>query len=140
MNKSYKSVIIAFLCLIMFVAIMFLTSSCMGFRKSDTVKYNIQKEADYFNVYRRMTFINLRTGDILYEAEGYFSLQDTSSDEIGLIFRIAKDEYKINYFSKHENVAYIIEQIENTHTNPYFYEIKIYATLPKFETDSEWEK
>ena len=135
-NRKILSSILLFLVM---VTIMISFTGCF-WRKSDTVRYNIQKEADYFNVYRRMTFINLRTGDVLYEAEGYFSLQDTSSSEIGLIFRVDKDEYKINYFSKHENVAYIIEQIENTHTNPYFYEIKIYATLPKIEIDSEHDK
>ena len=138
MNTNHK-IISSILLFLVMVTIMISFTGCF-WRKSDTVQYNIQKEADYFNVYRRMTFINLRTGDVLYEAEGYFSLQDTSSSEIGLIFRVDKDEYKINYFSKHENVAYIIEQIENTHTNPYFYEIKIYATLPKFEIDSERDK
>lgn len=112
-----------------------------GCRKAQTVTYNIQKEADYFNVYRRMTFINLRTGEVLYTAEGYFSIQEQNEDsEIALTFRIGKNEYKIDYFSKHENVAYVIEQLENTHTDPYFWEIKMYATLPKPEIDSEYDK
>lgn len=126
--------------LIVLLIVIITTIFLFSCRKVDTVKYNIQKDADYFNVYRKMTFINLRTGEGLYEAQGYFSLQDTSRGEIGLIFRVSKNEYKINYFSKHENVAYIIEQIENTHTNPYYWEIKVYAALPKLQTDSEYEK
>lgn len=126
--------------LIVLLIVIITTIFLFSCRKVDTVKHNIQKDADYFNVYRKMTFINLRTGEVLYEAQGYFSLQDTSRGEIGLIFRVSKNEYKINYFSKHENVAYIIEQIENTHTNPYYWEIKVYAVLPKLQTDNEIEK
>ena len=122
-----------FILVLWLVLVLFITAC----RKADVVKYNIQKDADYFNVYREITFVNLRSDKILYQGEGYFSLQDTSSDEIGLVFRVAKNEYKIVYLSKHENVAYVINQIENTHTDPYYYEFKLYVPLPKFETDEE---
>lgn len=123
--------IILFLLLFIFIT---------GCTKADTVQYNIQKDADYFNVYREITFVNLRTDKILYQGEGYFSLKDTSTNEIGLIFRVSKDEYKLVYLSTHENVAYVINQIENTHTNPYYYEFKLYVPLPTIETDSEYDK
>lgn len=111
--------------------------SCLGLSacssKADTTKYNIQTQADKFEVYRRMTFINLYTNSLLYSAEGYFSVQTTYNNEyqgqqeIGLVFKVAANEYKMNYFSIAENVTYVIEQLENTHTNPYFYEIVWYV-------------
>ena len=108
-------------------------SSCT---QADTVKNNIQKDADYFNVYRRMTFFNLRPNSWLYRAEGRFSVQTTyennyqGQQELGLIFELSDDEYKMDYFSLGNNVTYIIEQIENTHTDPYYWEIVWYVPVP----------
>lgn len=104
--------------------------------KSETVTRNIQKDADNFNTYRKMTFVNLYTNTILYTAEGYFSLKSTyensyqGQQEIALVFMVAPNEYKMNYFSIANNVTYVIEQIENTHTNPYYWDIIFYVPLP----------
>ena len=104
--------------------------------KSETVTRNIQKDADNFNTYRKMTFVNLYTNTILYTAEGYFSLKSTyensyqGQQEIALVFMVAPNEYKMNYFSVANNVTYVIEQIENTHTNPYYWDIIFYVPLP----------
>lgn len=105
--------------------------------QASTVTHNIQIEADKFNVYRRMTFVNLYTNELLYSAEGYFSLQTTYSNEyqgqqeIGIVFKIGNNEYKMDYFSVDKNVSYVIEQIENTTTNPYHWKIVWYIPLPE---------
>ena len=105
-------------------------SACIGFEQADTVKHNIQTDADNFRTYRRMTFINLRTGERMYCAEGYFSLKDTSTNEIGLIFRTGENQYKLDYFGIGDGVTYVIEQIENTSTNPYRWNITWYLPMP----------
>lgn len=116
--------------------ISFICDSC-GREKANTVRHNIQKQADNFETYRRMTFINLYTGERLYSAEGYFSLQTTydnkyqGQQEIGLVFKVGYNEYKMDYFSIANNVCYVIEQIKNTHTNPYYWEIVWYVPLPQ---------
>lgn len=108
-----------------------------GCSQADTMKNNIQKEANKFNVYRKITFVNLYTGQLLYSAEGYFSVQSTyennyqSQQEIGLVFNVAKNEYKMDYFSIAENVCYVIEQVENTTGNPYHWKIVWYIALPE---------
>ena len=35
-----------------------------GCDKADTTRHNIQQEADNFNVYRKMTFVNLYSADL----------------------------------------------------------------------------
>jgi hypothetical protein len=76
---------------------------------------------------------------VLYSAEGYFSVQTTydnnyqGQQEVGLVFKIGHDEYKMDYFSIANNVTYVIEQIENTTTNPYFWKITWYIPLPDVE-------
>lgn len=118
------------------VLILPLTLLVVGCSKAETVTHNIQKDADKFNVYRKMTFVNLQTGELLYSAKGYFSVQTTYSNEyqgqqeIALTFKIADDEYKMDYFSIDDNVAYVIEQVKNTTTNPYHWEIVWYVAVP----------
>ena len=108
-----------------------------GCSQADTMRNNIQQEADKFNVYRKITFVNLYTGQLLYSAEGYFSVQTTyknnyqGQQEIGLVFNVAKNEYKMDYFSIAENVCYVIEQTENTTGNPYYWKIVWYMALPE---------
>lgn len=108
----------------------------VGCSQADTVTHNIQKDADKFNVYRKITFVNLYTNEPLYSAEGYFSVQTTYSNdyqgqqEIGLVFKVGANQYKMDYFSIDNNVAYVIEQTENTTTNPYHWKIVWYVALP----------
>lgn len=108
-----------------------------GCSQADTMRNNIQKDADKFNVYRKITFVNLCTGQLLYSAEGYFSVQTTydnqyqGQQEIGLVFNVAKDKYKMDFFSIAENVCYVIEQLENTTGNPYYYKIVWYVAIPE---------
>lgn len=115
-------------------AMMVFASGCS---QAGTMRNNIQKEADKFNVYRKITFVNLCTGQLLYSAEGYFSVQTTYNNEyqgqqeIGLVFNVAKNEYKMDYFSIAENVCYVIEQVENTTGNPHHYKIVWYIAIPE---------
>ena len=119
---------------LMIAAMIIFVSGC---NQANTMRNNIQKEADKFNVYRKITFVNLYTGQLLYSAEGYFSMQTTYTNdyqgqqEIGLVFNIAKNEYKMDYFSIAENVCYVIEQVENTTGNPYHWKIVWYIAIPE---------
>ena len=125
--------LIATLVVVILITSLFTFAGC---REVSYVNRNIQLDADNFKVYRRMTFVNLRTDKILYEAEGYFSLNDSreNGSEIALTFRIGKDEYKIDYFSIDANVAYVIEQIENTSGDPYNWHIYWFVATPKIDT------
>ena len=119
---------------LMIAAMIIFVSGC---NQADTMRNNIQKEADKFNVYRKITFVNLYTGQLLYSAEGYFSVQTTYTNEyqgqqeIGLVFNVAKNEYKMDYFSIAENVCYVIEQTENTPGDPYHWKIVWYIAIPE---------
>ena len=111
----------------------------VGCSQAGTVKHNIQEDANKFNVYRKITFVNLYSNQMLYSAEGYFSVQTTyensyqGQQEIGIVFKIGADEYKMDYFSIDNNVAYVIEQTQNTTTNPYHWKIVWYVPLPDIE-------
>ena len=129
-----KKKIIKIMLALTIAVMMIFTSGC---NKADTTRHNIQQEADKFNVYRKITFVNLYTGQLLYSAEGYFSVQTTYTNnyqgqqEIGVVFKIAENEYKMDYFSIAENVCYVIEQLENTTGNPYYWKIVWYVAIPE---------
>lgn len=131
-NKYITSIGVAIICV--FALLMVLLTGCS---QADSVRHNIQKDADKFDVYRKITFVNLQTGQLLYSAEGYFSLQTTVNNEyqgqqeIGLVFKISQNEYKMDYFSINNNVAYVIEQTQNTTTDPYHWKIVWYVALPE---------
>lgn len=57
---------------------------CMltGCTESDQVSYNISKEANNFNVTRKLTVINARTDTVLFEMIGTFSLSKVNPDYI----------------------------------------------------------
>ncbi|MEE1396702.1 beta-sandwich lipoprotein, partial [Ruminococcus sp.] len=58
------------------------TAACMtatfmtGCTEAERATYNVQKEADYFNVERRLSVINARTDKPILELIGYFSLSN----------------------------------------------------------------
>lgn len=138
--KNLKNIIVYAVITLFLVLIICLSLMLTGCSKANTTKHNLQKDADNFNVYRKMTFVNLYTGQLLYSAEGYFSLQTTydnsyqGQQEIGLVFKVGENEYKMDYFSIAQNVCYVIEQIENTSTNPYYWNIVWYVPLPNNTT------
>lgn len=133
--KRLKTILLTICALLVLLCGVALT----GCNQAETVRNNIQKDADRFDVYRKITFVNLQNGAMLYSAEGYFSLQTTVNNqyqgqqEIGLIFKISEKSYKMDYFSINNNVAYVIEQTENTTTDPYHWKIIWYVPTPEID-------
>lgn len=136
--KRLRTIKVLILCMVLSLSIL-VGCAFAGCDQASTVKNNIQKDADKFDVYRKITFVNLQNGAMLYSSEGYFSLQTTvdntyqGQQEIGLIFKIAQDAYKMDYFSINNNVAYVIEQLKNTTTDPYHWKIIWYVPTPVIE-------
>lgn len=62
--------------------------------EADQVSYNVSKEANNFNVTRRLTVINARTDTVLLEMEGTFSLMNNSENELEVIFEVEDGVYK----------------------------------------------
>ena len=130
--KKSKFTILSVLAILMIAICTLVFTGCS---RADTTRHNIQEKADKFQIYRKMTFVNLYTGELLYSAEGYFSIQTTydnsyqGQQEIGLVFMVGPDQYKMDYFSIAENVCYVIEQTENTTTDPYHWDIVWYIAI-----------
>ena len=99
------------LVMVMAVALMFMLTAC---RQAELVSYNVSKEADNFNVIRRISVFNMI---------GQFSLQNSGSNELEVICETAPGEYKKHFIYLNDWTMYVVEDISGADVNPYRYEV-----------------
>ena len=98
--------------------------SCLsGCTESERVSYNISKEADNFNVTRRLAVINARTDNPVFELIGNFSLSNNDSNELVVTCEIAPGQYKKHYVYLNEWTLYVVEDVSGAYVSPYHYEV-----------------
>ncbi len=121
MNAKNKRVM-TLLGIIVVLIILICTTGCTS---ADTVSSNISREADEFKVKRRITFINLRTNDYLFQMTGNCSIKgggDTLNSELEIICRIGEDKYQKHLLYVANETTYVIEQLEYSDVSRYDYE------------------
>lgn len=94
-----------------------------GCRQSDRVSHNIGKEADNFNVTRRLAVINARTDKPVFELIGNFSLHNNSTNELEVICETEKGVYKKHFVYLNEWTIYVVEDISGAYVDKYHYEV-----------------
>lgn len=119
MKKLYKT----FLAVVMMFVMMLCICSCST---ADTVNYNLNKEADEFNVYRRITVTNARTDMIMIQAEGYMALSNNFANELVVTFKTGENQYYKDYIYLNDWTCYVMEQVEPKSTDKYHYELVFY--------------
>ena len=115
-----KTLLVLILC-----AFVLLLSSC---RQSAMVRYNLRREADDFNVRRRITVMNTRTDTPMMQITGLISIDVDDDGDLNITIEKAPNEYVLNYAHLSQDTTYIVEQIETKEVNKYSYEIKFYPT------------
>ena len=114
MLKKKTIILIAMLC-----AALFILAGCT---EADKVSANISKEADNFNVTRRVTVYNTRTDKILIEVIGNLSIQKSSGD-LDIIIEVAPNKYKKHFISLNSWTTYVVEDVSGAFVDKYHYEI-----------------
>ena len=117
--KHWKKILI----IIAMVVMVFVLSSC---RQADNVRHNLQREADDFNVRRRITVLNTRTDKTMMQITGLISIKTDSDGDLNITIEKSPGEYILNYAHLSKDTTYIVEQIETKEVNKYKYEIKLY--------------
>lgn len=110
------------LVLVLIIAL-FALASC---RQADTVRHNLKREADDFNVRRRITVLNTRTDTPMMQITGLISISTDSDGDLNITIEKAPNEYVLNYAHLSQDTTYMVEQIETKEVNKYKYEIKFY--------------
>lgn len=117
--------------LLLLVVLVFSLAACS---EADRVNYNMSKQADYFECERRITVYNARTDTIIFEAEGYMSVSNNTTNELVITCKTGPNEYKKNYVYLNAYTLYAVEDITGTHTDPYHYKFYFHTqVLPTVE-------
>ena len=114
-----------------FVFTSFLFASCSG---NLTAELNRQREADSarlqseyaitinklemregnFETYRRVTFYNVRLGEVVFVCEGYCHVQIDSDGDVEIVMKTGADKYLRHYLGQKQDITYFSEQIKAT--------------------------
>lgn len=114
MKKLIKPILLAMLAVLMLV----------GCRESSKVSYNVSREADSFGVVRRVTVINMRSDNIVFEAVGNIAIDTSDSEKLIVIMQTDEDTFKKHYINMTEWNMYVVEDVEGAKADEYKYEIR----------------
>lgn len=124
-----KEVVRFILIVILVLIIGTLAINLVSCTQADMVSYNVSREADEFNVCRKITVINSRTDTIIYELEGVFSLKNTIDNELVVICQTGKNEYKKHFIYLTDTVLYVVEDLQGADVSPYHYVVTFYPQM-----------
>lgn len=116
--------------ILMVFGVVLLLCMLSGCTEASKVNYNLSKEAQYFNVERRITVYNARTDTIIMYAEGYMDISNNGTDELVVTVKVGPEEYRKNYIYLNEYTLYVVEDITGTHADPYHYELHFGTSFP----------
>lgn len=119
------------------IAIVAIAILLIGCRESDRVSSNISKEADNFNVVRRLSVINARTDKPMLEMIGRFSISNNAENELEIICEVEDGVYKKHFVYLNDYTMYVVEDITGAEVSPYQYELNFLPEmLPVFDVTS----
>ena len=127
MIKTIKKQIFA---VCMMVGLIFLLVGCS---QADNATSQLKSEADEFQITRRITVVNLRTDNVLYEIEGRISYSVEADGDLSIVAKISDNKFTrdtIGVGQAGNGITYVVKQIEPNTVDPYHYHVKIYARIP----------
>jgi hypothetical protein len=105
--------------------------------QADTVSSNLSKEADSFNVERRVVFVNGITDKAILTIEGKCSIND-SGTQLEVTCKVGEDAYKKHFLGRSDNMTYFAEQIDANAVDPFHYQVIIRpeTLVPNFDVQT----
>lgn len=103
---------------------------------ADVASDNLSKQADNFEIPRRIVFFNGITDKYLLEIQGRCSISpDTGSQKLDVVCKLGDGSLKKHFLGLSDNVSYFVEQIDGANVSTDFYEVnfKPQAILPDIE-------
>lgn len=112
----------------------------VGCTEADTVSTNISKEADNFNVTRRLVVINGRTDTIIFSLVGNFSITlDQEENQLEVIAEVRDGVYRKHFIGLSDEIQYFVEDVGDNEVSKYSYEVEFMPekVIPVKITDNE---
>ena len=105
------------------IIVVFALSSC-DMPDADVASYNLSKEADQFNIRRRVVFYNGITGEYILSVDGFCSIEyDSMDNQLELTVKTGENSYKKHYLGLSDNVTYFAEQLDSANVSTYHYKV-----------------
>ena len=112
-----KKIVVLMISVLMVIAL-------VGCRESEKVSYNISKEADYFNVIRRVAVINTIDGTPLFECIGRISVDTDTENKLVILVEVGENKYKKHIIGLNTaTTMYVLEDIKGADVGKYTYEL-----------------
>ena len=108
---------------ILLIIIAIIAASMTGCTQASRVRNNISKEADNFNVTRRLSVINMRTDKPIFELIGNFSIANNANNELEVIVEVQRGVYKKHFVYLNSWTMYVVEDVSGACVSPYHYEV-----------------
>ncbi len=122
------------------LAIILMVSVLAGCTQAEKVSYNLSKEADNFNITRRLVVMNVRDNTIIMQAVGKISITaDIADNQLEIIAEIAPGVYEKNFVGLNPYIVYTVEQCDPAIVSQYGYELEWMpeALIPVRITDND---
>ena len=127
---------------VLIVTILMIGFVCLtACRESDRASYNISREADNFNIVRRVTVIDCITGDVMFQMSGRMSIYADTDDEQLEIIVEDNGTYSKHIIGLSDNVTYIVEDLNlgDNAVSKYQYTI-VFNPNMWYPVDAQWEE
>lgn len=111
--------------ILMLAVLAWILSACT---QAENVRHNLRREADDFNIRRRITVLNTRTDTPMMQITGLLAIETDDDGDLNIMIEKAPGEYVLNYAHLSQDTTYIVEQIETKEVSKYQYEIKFYPS------------
>ena len=109
--------------IIAILLILVMAISFVGCSQANRVSYNISKEADRFNVTRRLAVINARSDKPVFEIIGNFSISNNMDNELEVTVEVEKGKYKKHFIYLNQWTIYTVEDVSGAYVDNYHYEV-----------------
>lgn len=98
-------------------------TGCSWEDEADVASYNISKEADNFNIYRRVVVINNQSDETMLEFEGWCSIENNmDKNRLEITYRVGEGQYYKDFVGLNDRTTYVITQIDGANVDKYHYE------------------
>lgn len=98
-------------------------AGCSWQDEADVASYNLSKEADNFNIYRKIKIINSQSDETLLEFEGWCSIyKDNTDNQLEITYRVGEGLYYKDFVGLNDRTTYLVTQVDGTNVDKYHYE------------------
>lgn len=105
-----------------------------------TTVNKLEMKEGNFGTYRRVTFYNVRLGEIVFACEGHIHVRIDADGDVELVVKTGPNSYLRHYLGQKQDITYFSEQLEDANIpDNYCYRIAWNPNkwIPVFETHTD---